>query len=372
MFLLLAAALCSGTVNFQAPVRYEASAVRALVLRDLDGDGALDIITSGDQIDEADAFSLLAGRGDGTFAAQRLVPSVFGEEVRDAGDLDGDGIPDLAVSNYWANGIATYRGKGSFAFDTGIAHGTATHGGPTFIFDMNGDGKPDLVSFSFGSANPVRVHLFEAPIGTKKTFDTSFAVADSPSTRVFNGGFEVLADERDGFLGLFRIADGNVTATRIKTPGTGFDFGSVFADLNGDGIADIVVALDEAADPRELLFTALGKPDGTFGEFRQVLRPRHLSLGVTLRSGDLDGDGHTDVIVREFGSTSVFFYRGDGAGSFAEGVAVDAGGVANDLAIADVNRDGRADIIALENDHRVAVILNGGPCVPARRHAASR
>jgi len=371
--LLLAAALCTGTISFQPPARYEVSAVRALLVRDLDGDGALDIITSGNQVDEADAFSLLVNRGAGTFAPQRLVPSTFGEEVRDAADIDGDGIVDLAVSNYWANGIATYRGKGAFAFEPEVAYGTATHGGPTLIADINGDGKQDIVSFSFGSGNPVRVHLFEAPIVTKKTFDTTFAVADSQSTRLFNGALEVLADERSSHLGIFRIANGNVTTTRIATPArAGFDFSSRFVDVNGDGIADIVVITD-AAGASEPLFVALGKADGTFGEWRQSERPRHLDeLGVAIRGGDVDGDGHADLIVRDFGASHVLFCRGDGTGRFGEAVAVDTGGVVNDVAIADVNGDGRPDIVTLNDDHHVSVIVNGGPCVPARRRAVRR
>ena len=39
-------------------------------------------------------------------------------------------------------------------------HGTATHGGPSRFADYDGDGIPDVVSLSFGSGNPVRVHLF--------------------------------------------------------------------------------------------------------------------------------------------------------------------------------------------------------------------
>src|SRR5258707_5550742 len=94
------AAQCVGWAGFQAPARYSSSADDVVLVRDLDGDGAPEILASGNQIDELGAFSLLANRGDGTFAAERLVASSFGEKLEDVGDLDHDGIPDLLVSNY--------------------------------------------------------------------------------------------------------------------------------------------------------------------------------------------------------------------------------------------------------------------------------
>lgn len=54
-----ASADCSGWMGVQAPVRYLAAANRVVLVRDLDGDGAADIVTSGNQVDAFGAFSLL-------------------------------------------------------------------------------------------------------------------------------------------------------------------------------------------------------------------------------------------------------------------------------------------------------------------------
>src|SRR6185503_866209 len=99
---LAASAPCQGTVAFAPPVHHSTAADRVLLVRDLDGDGAPEIVTSGNQVDEQPAFSLFVNRGDGTFEEERLVPSGFGERIEDAGDVDGDGVPDLLASNYWA------------------------------------------------------------------------------------------------------------------------------------------------------------------------------------------------------------------------------------------------------------------------------
>jgi hypothetical protein len=70
-------------------------------------------------------------------AAQGCTGSLFRVPVQYA---------DLVASDYWNNGVVV----------EGVAYATATHGGPTRTVDYDRDGNMDVVSFSFGSANPVR------------------------------------------------------------------------------------------------------------------------------------------------------------------------------------------------------------------------
>jgi len=350
--------------GFQPPVRYSTQADQVVVVRDFDGDGAPEIITSGNQVDELGSFSLLPNRGDGSFASERLVASAFGERVEDAGT-------DLLVSNYWSNGIGIYRGKGSLQFDAEIPFATATHGGPSLFADYDHDGVTDVVSFSFGSGNPVRVHLFhglgDGTLAPKTTIDTTLANAGSPSARTINGALEILVSEHFGRLALIRFLNGTISITNIAA-GPGIDTSSTFADINGDGVADIVdvnTATDDAS--RESIFVTLARADGTFRDRKQLAGPRRVAFPTKVRAADLDGDGRTDLVVSDFRATNVFYFRGDGAGDFAEGVAIDVGGPVNDFEIADVNSDGRPDLVTANEDHSVSVVINRGPCPPARR-----
>jgi hypothetical protein len=365
---------CSGWMGVRAPARYASSAYRVMLVRDLDGDGAPEIIVSGTHVDAVGALSLFSNRGGGTFAAERLVASGFGEELQDIADLNHDGRPDVLTSDYGANGIVVYLAGGALQFDGGTRYGTATHGGPSLIIDYDHDGTPDVISFSFGSGNPVRVHLFRGLgngiLGPKTTFDTQLANAEWPSPRTINGALEILAGERSGYLGVLRYANGQVAVSRVAA-GPGFDLSSTFADVNGDGIADIIDT-DDIESTQEPVFVTLANADGSYRARRQLPHSRTISFPRQVRVKDLDGDGHADLIVSDFLAPTIHLYRGNGAGDFAEGIAIDAGGPVNSFDIADVNGDGYLDIVTANNDHTVSVLINRGQCPPSRRRAAKR
>jgi hypothetical protein len=373
------AADCTGWSGFRPPVRYAATADQEVLAADLDGDGAPEIVTSGDHVDELGTISVLANRGDGTLKEERLLISSFGEKLEDVGDVDLDGVPDILVSNYWSNGIALYRGIGNLRFGGGVPYPTATHGGPSKILDYDRDGRPDLVSLSFGSGNPVRVHLFrgrgDGTFEPKTTFETPLANGASPSTRTINGVLEILAAEHSGHLGILRIADGSLSVSTIDA-GPGLDLTSTFADVNGDGIADIVYTTDGdlggESDPLEPVFIRRGKADGTFLPREQFNQPRHIELPVGLAAGDFDGDGHVDLVVSDFRATRLYVFRGNGAGAFEEPAAFNTGGPVNRFKAADVNGDGRLDLVTVNDDHSVSVVINRGPCRAARRRAVTR
>jgi hypothetical protein len=365
---------CTGWMGVRVPVRYASSADRVVLVRDLDGDGAPEIIASGNHVDELGTLSLFPNRGDGVFGEERLVVSGFGQTLRDVGDLNHDGIADVLVSDYWSNGIAIYLGQGALRFDGGTRYATATHGGPSLIIDYDHDGTPDVISFSFGSGNPVRIHFFrgvgDGVLGTKTTFETGLANADWPSARTINGALEILAAERSGNLGLLRYANGVVTVSRLAA-GPEFDVSSTFADVNGDGIADIIDTqlMDDSA--QEPIFVTLANADGTFRARRQLAQQRKVALPAQVRVTDVDGDGRADLVVSDFQSPTLHMYRGNGAGDFAEGIAIGAGGPVNSFDIADVNGDGYPDIVTANDDHTISVLVNRGPCPPSRRRATT-
>lgn len=360
--------------RFAPPVRYAVSADIAVLAADLDGDGAPEILTSGNSVVQQTAFSLLRNTGDGTFADERLIGTGLGERIEDVADVNRDGVPDLLASDYWNNGMVIHHGLGSGEFAPRVPLGTATHGGPTRVVDVDRDAIPDVLSLSFGSLNPVRVHVFrgrdDGALDPKTTFDTTLAGATSPSIRIHDGAVEILANHHSGHVAVLRVTPGGVTWS-TREAGPGFDLTSVFADVNGDGHADIIDTNegDGEANPHEWIFVTLAAPGGGFLERKQLENARRVVFPTRLRTGDFDRDGRLDLIAGSLHATTLYWFRGRGDGSFDDGVAIDAGGPVNDVAVADLNRDSRPDLATVNDDGSVSVILNARPCAQPRRRA---
>src|SRR5580692_4729071 len=111
--------LGKGDGTFQAPVNYAVGPYpRQVAVADFNGDGKLDLAVANAGIMEnpGHTVSVLLGNGDGTFQAQKdfqVGNQPFGIT---AGDLNGDGIVDLATANYLDGTVSVLYGEGNGAF----------------------------------------------------------------------------------------------------------------------------------------------------------------------------------------------------------------------------------------------------------------
>src|SRR3989454_1013397 len=124
------------------------------------------------------------------------------------------------------------------------------------------------------------------------------------------------------------------------------------ADLNGDGIPDLVV-VNVGADTVSVL---LGLADGTFGP------KTDFATGAGARSvaiGDLNGDGVPDLVVSNVSASTVSVLLGTGSGSFGPKTDFPTGAGARDVAIADLNGDGRLDVVVANADAGTVSVLLG-------------
>jgi hypothetical protein len=136
---------CDGTFRV-APEVTVGERPGSVAVGDLNGDGLLDLAV-------ANAFgnpmSILLGNGDGTFKAAPDV-AVSGEEVVMA-DFNGDGLQDLAVSSLNTNYVTILLGQGDGTFKVKLLVGVGQAPESMVQGDFNGDGLPDLATADYES-----------------------------------------------------------------------------------------------------------------------------------------------------------------------------------------------------------------------------
>jgi hypothetical protein len=126
-----------------------------LLLADLNGDGADDIVTSSDGYGGGSHGALVVllneGNGTGMFGAPASYPTDLGPNEPVAADLNGDGLMDLAVpSNDGTIDLLPNQGNGTFGAATSLPTDPDIAYGGLAAADLNGDGRPDLVASGGG------------------------------------------------------------------------------------------------------------------------------------------------------------------------------------------------------------------------------
>ena len=143
----------------------------------------------------------------------------------------------------------------------------------------------------------------------------------------------------------------------------------VMADLNRDGIPDMVEARVPAGDGTApgFLTISLGQKDGSFKEITSGAVLGHDPRAMA--AGDFNGDGVPDVIVGDGGGALTEFL-GDGKGSLVPAGEIAHFGAVVSVAVADFNHDGMLDI-AVSDSHSGSVTVLLGAGGGAFRHAWS-
>jgi hypothetical protein len=298
-------------------------------LLDYDNDGWLDIyLVNGMTYDAlsgkapAPHAALFHNNHDGTFTNVAEKAGVtndrWGVGVA-VGDYDNDGWPDLYVTNVGKNRLYHNNHDGTFtdeAEQAGVTLGTWSTG-PTFG-DYDGDGKLDLFVPGYAAYD-----FNDPPIAGSRQVVSNFCQFRGVS--VFCGP-RGLKGEHDHLF--HNKGDGTFTDVSVKAgvadrPGY-FGLTAVFADLNGDGRTDLLVANDSTPN-----YLYRNKGDGTFedlsfesgyavnGEGRETA-----SMGIAL--GDYQNTGKLDILNTTFSDDYKVLYRNDGDLTFTD-VSRDAG-----------------------------------------------
>ena len=341
---------------------YDAAAPVSLTTGDFNGDGKLDVVAA--DFDELGPnVTVFLGNGDGAFSA--LAPTSPELESNTlgvvSGDFNGDGKRDLLVIGQAANdgSVVSFlagNGDGTFQPATLTSVPGAYLDGDAVVGDFNGDGKPDVAIGTVAQSPHTVAVLLGAGDGT---FDPVYLDVPDPGAGA-EAGFAIASADLngDGVPDLLVLTNLGVSVFLGQATG-GFNpvpvgpFGEresvgaatmAVGDLNGDGKPD--VAIDDPSGV-ELLF---GQGDGTFSA--PVALPLSPQIQDTydlgsIAIGDLNGDGDNDIVLSGEDGVAVFDGHGDGTFSLADQTSVSAaaGLDTTELALADVNGDGTTDVI---------------------------
>jgi hypothetical protein len=348
--------LGNGDGSFQPPAAYFAGPFdRALAVGDFKGDGRPDIATL-----NSGTFAVLLNNGDGTFRSAATYTAGLDPWSVVVGDFNGDGALDIVASGALADAVSVLLGNGDGTFRPAQTIHVSSNPRSLVAADVNHDGKLDLVLVA-GSGIEVLLGngdgTFQGPVPyvIPGNFPQSVQVADLRGddsrdlVALGSAGASVLLNNGDGTFGppvTYGIGDETPSALAV-------------GDFDHDGKLDLVVTgFRQECDEYDCYLVASdinffkGNGDGTFGPpVRQSIFPLPPSFLVV---GDFDGDGTPDLVL----GLHIFLANGDGtfrdAGTFSTGSRVVY------LAVADVNRDGRQDLVAVNVNNTVSVLLGNG------------
>jgi len=111
------------------------------------------------------------------------------------------------------------------------------------------------------------------------------------------------------------------------------------SDFNGDGKADLAVAVDRNGGGVDLF---LGNGDGSFGPATLYATG---SYPAFLATGDVNGDGKADLIVGNSNAGTVSIFLGTGNGTLARSASIGGLTSPHAVAVGDLNRDGKQDVV---------------------------
>ena len=276
---------------------------------DLNGDGFLDLTTINEDTNDLRVF-LNPADGSTTFGTF-LTPSATNGSTpspSEPTDFDRDGNVDVAVASTQAPSVSVLLGQGDGTFDSPQVLSVASTVRGLAVLDVDGDGDVDIAAANTG-ADQISISL------------------------------------NDG--------TGTFTAGTTFGSGNGGEWGLAAADMNDDGILDLVAG---GSGGSSMVWVYGGNGDGTFS----LLDSRDIGASTwMLVVGDVDGDGDEDISTASSSSVGVIVENGgDGTLISHDTYPIDSFGLATDLA--DLDGDGDLDWMTASFNGDWLIFTNDG------------
>jgi len=370
--------ISDGTVAFTAPVAVSGSGSAYTVnVSGVRGNGDLQLeLVDNDTIVNATSVPLGGtGIGNGSFVGQnysilQTFPTVQSiARTNPAGTTAGDGsvtytvtfnkpVTGVDATAFVVNSTGTVAVAGPILVSgSGAAYSVMING-------ITGVGNLWLNLVDNGTIHDLVGNPLQSSSGTAGSFQPPVSIGPGPQATAIavadvNGdGIPDLIEATGNTIGVM-LGNGNGTFQATQTVSTGVNtaYAIAVADMNGDGKPDLIVA-NERQYPSGSVGILLGNGNGSFGS-EATFAARMFPSSVAV--ADLNGDGKLDVVATNTESNNISVLLGNGDGTLQAQQNPTVGASPRSVAIADLNGDGIPDlIVANGNSTGISVLLGNG------------
>jgi hypothetical protein len=346
------------------------SGINSVATADLDGDGKPDVVASRSS-GFIEIYRNISIPGSLRYAPK--IETAAGSSLSGIaiGDLDGDGKPDMVIANNSTNSVSVYLNTstlGNISFAPKADYITGTSPNSVVIGDINGDGKPELAVTNNNSTS-VSVFRNQCTPGlnsfaAKVDFPTGTTPKDLCIGDIDNDGRVDLAvaSFNTNRLSLLRNTStgGIITfAPKVDFVTLSNPYGICIGDLNNDGKKEIVVSYFSVAVVSVFRNTSSAGTVSLLAKVDFASGSNAYSVGIT----DLSGDGVPDLFCGNRGGASISVFENistTGSISLTPNVNIPSGSAPSRVVATDADGDGRPDLISGNGGSSVSFIRNTG------------
>jgi hypothetical protein len=392
--------LGSGAFNTTAVNTTVGNNPSGLAYGDINGDDKYDVVVANMGSDNISVLNNVSGAlPSATNYSIGASTAPYGVAI---GDINGDIKADIVTASNGTNKVTALANSGTGTFPSAVAFGTGASTRSVAIGDFNGDNKLDVVTanngtsttsvsillnnigYAFtvnGSSNFTNNIYAQGQSVFKNSFDstTAFQVQDAAGTSIFNVDTfnkTISFAGSASFTGSNNFGQTTITGSNVPSFASKADYTTAtapqaiaVADWSGDGKADIV-----AANSNSTITVLKNTGSGAYTTQTSFSAGNDVrSIGIT----DINGDGCADILIANYGGgagSTVQIYTQDAfvflgvtcQNTFSFDRAINTGVGPRSMVFADVNGDGKTDIITANygstsgSGNTVSVLTNNG------------
>lgn len=358
-----------------------------LTVGDLDGDGDLDIVwANGGSFSSAgtpQVGRIFINNGSGVYTDESVARGAVSGLFRgvELGDIENDGDLDIVFAPDFntAPKLLVNNGSGVFADQTAARLPAMTLGSSRAQFaDVDNDGDLDLY-FVNGGTSRFGSNRGKLLLNNGAGVFSDVTVAQTPNQNV-SEPMDCIFGDVDGDYDLdLRISSTAIANSKLYTnngagtfvdssanvPGDANCYSYDFGDIDGDGDLDLLGANGNPSTANaEILLQNNGA--GVYTNISANLSPNPAQDDNDSKFIDIDNDGDLDLVIARLGGTSEKLYTNNGVGFFTQiaGQITSIGDSSLDVKAADIDNDGRYDLITAQGESgsfRNRIYHNTGP-----------